>query len=324
MRMFETIKIKNTILKNRIIFPPTYTCMGVDTGEALEYYTARAKGGASVVIVEGTDIDMFKKEGFFDKISILAKSITGAGAAAVLQIRSHYFSARDEVWVSEKMGTREISTEEIQESVESFGYAAQMAEKAGFDGIDVHGAHSFLLNMFFSPIENKRNDKYGGSLENRMRYGLEIVASIRENVSDNFLIFYRHTPVEVNGGYTIEDSLKFAKELEKAGIDVMDISPGKGPSGEIAEYAAPFKRVLDIPVMTVNGFNIPGNIENVLQSGKCDLVGIGRGLIADPELPLKLQSGSEESIISCIECDKLCYGNIAQGKAVSCVKHKQL
>jgi NADPH2 dehydrogenase len=323
MKMFETIKIKNTILKNRILFPPTYTCMGVDSEVALEYYTARAKGGASVVIVEGTDIELFKKEGFFEKMSILAKTITEAGAAAVLQLRPHFFSKSDGVWVSEKPGARAISIEEVEESVENFGYAAKMSEKAGFAGVDVHGAHSYLLNKFFSPIENKRKDKYGGSLENRMEYGLEIVISIRKNVSDNFLVFYRHSPVEGDGGYSIEDSLKFARSLEKAGIDVMDISPGKGPTGEIAEYAAPFKRVLDIPVMTVNGFNKPGSIEEALESGKCDLVGIGRGLIADPELPLKIKSGSEESIIACIECNKLCYGNIEQGKAVSCVKHKK-
>jgi NADH:flavin oxidoreductases, Old Yellow Enzyme family len=323
MRAFEPLIIKNTVLKNRIVFPPTYTCMGVDSDEALEYYTKRAKGGAALVIVEGTDVDLLKDRTFMERVSRLAQSINEAGAAAVLQIRAHLFNEQDGVWVSEKPGMRSVTLEEIEESVEAFGYAARMAERAGFVGVDIHGAHGFLLNKFFSPIENKREDKYGGSLENRMRYGLDVVAFIRKQVSEDFLIFYRHSPVEGGDGYTIEESLKFAAELEKAGIDVMDLSPGKGPVGEVAEHAAPFKKVLGIPVMTVNGFNKPENIEKALNDVRCDLVGIGRGLIADPELPLKLQQGREQDIVTCIECNKFCYGNIGTGKPVSCVRHKK-
>ncbi|MDP4090406.1 MAG: hypothetical protein Q8930_14215 [Bacillota bacterium] len=324
MKLFEPLKIKNTTLKNRIVFPPTYTCMGVDSQEAVEYYAARAKGGAAAVIVEGTDVDLFKAEGFFEKVSKLARAIAEGGAAPILQIRAHLFNESDGVWVSERPGMRGITTEELEESIEAFGYAAGMAEKAGFIGVDIHGAHGFLLNMFFSPIQNRRADKFGGSFENRMRYGLDIVSSIRKNVSENFIVSYRHTPVEwANGGYTIEDSVRFARVLEKRGVDLMNISPGKSNTGEIAEFAAPVKKALGIPVLTVNGFNIPENAEKALTEGLCDLVGIGRALIADPEFPSKLQNGREQDIVNCIDCNKLCYGNIAVGKPVSCVRHKK-
>ena len=319
MKAFETIKINHIEIKNRLVYPPTYTCMGVDSEEALAYYTARAQGGAGIVIVESTDIDLFKEKDFVLKMERLASSIFKAGAIPMIQLRPHFFMPNEEVWVSEQPGKRELLTEEIQASIQQYGLAAGAAQKAGFLGVDVHGAHGFLLNKMFSVKENQRKDQFGGSLENRMRYGLEIVTSIRKSVSKDFLVFYRHTPFDPEGGYTMEESLQFAKALEERGIDVMDISPSMGPNGEFAYYAVPFKKILQIPVLTVNGFHHVEHIEEVLENGKCDLVGIGRGLIADPDLPNKLQSGNKGDIIRCIECDKLCYGNMYQGKPISCV-----
>lgn len=196
----------------------------------------------------------------------LASSIFKAGAIPMIQLRPHFFMPNEEVWVSEQLGKRELLTEEIQASIKQYGLAARAAQKAGFLGVDVHGAHGFLLNKMFSAKENRRKDQFGGSLENRMRYGLEIVTSIRKSVSKDFLA-----------------------------------------------------KILQIPILTVNGFHHVEHIEEVLENGKCDLVGIGRGLIADPDLPNKLQSGNEGDIIHCIECDKLCYGNMYQGKTISCV-----
>jgi 2,4-dienoyl-CoA reductase-like NADH-dependent reductase (Old Yellow Enzyme family) len=321
MKIFEPLKIKNTILKNRIVFPPTCTCMGVDSDEALEYYTVRAKGGAGLLIVEGTNINSFKSEGFFESMKRLAQSIKHNGAVAILQLTAPTSFNGENVWVSDRLGARAVSLREIDGIVGGFAYAANMAKKAGFDGIDVHGAHGFFFNKFFPPTENKRNDEFGGSLENRMRFGLNVVSCIRKSVDDDFLIFYRHTPVEgIEGGYTIEDSLYFSKMLETAGVDVMDISPGKSKFGEVAEYAEQFKKKLNIPVMTVNGFNIAANAEYAVSTGKCDLVGICRGIIADPDLPKKIQTNHEEKIIKCTECNKGCYGNINEGKPVKCVR----
>lgn len=319
MKAFETITIHNTQIKNRLVYPPTFTCMGVDSEEALDYYTARAQGGVGIVIVESTDIDLFKEKDFCVKMERLASSIFKAGAMPIIELRPHFFMPNEEVWVSEQPGKREISTEEIQASIKQYALAAVAAQKAGFLGVDVHGAHGFLLNRMFSVKENQRKDQFGGTLENRMRYGLEIVTAIRKNVSKDFLVFYRHTPFDSEGGYTMEESLQFAKALEERGIDVMDISPSMGPDGEFAYYAEPFKKVLQIPVLAVNGFHHIEHIEEVLENGKCDLVGIGRGLIADPDLPNKLQSGREDEIIRCMGCDKLCFGNMYQGKPISCV-----
>jgi NADPH2 dehydrogenase len=323
MKLFEPFKIKNTILKNRVVFPPTYTCMGVDSEEALEYYTARAKGGAGLVIVEGTGVESFRDSEFVERLGRLVRSIKEAGAAAVLQLTAPSSIKGEDIWASKKSGARAATLEEIKNIIESFALAAKLSCETGFDGIDIHGAHGFFFNKFFSPIQNRRNDEYGGSVKNRMRLGLDVVAAIREAVPADFLVFYRHTPLEgVQGGYTIEESLDFAKELESAGVDVMDVSPGKGPKGESAEYAVHFKRILNIPVMTVNGFNNVKNAESVLADNKCDLVGVGRGIIADPQWPNKIKAGQEDKIIKCIDCNKGCYGNIGEGKAVDCVLNR--
>lgn len=320
MKLFEPFRIKNIVLKNRIVFPPTYTCMGVDSEEALEYYTVRAKGGAAMVIVEGTAVTAFKSSDFISRIAKLAKSIKEAGAAAVLQLTAPSVIKGENVWVSEGQGARQITVEEIKEIIQCFGEAGRLAAEAGFDGVDIHGAHGYFFNKFFSPVHNKRQDEYGGSLQNRMRFGLDVAAAVRKAVPENFLVFYRHTPVEGGaGGYALEDSLSFAKRLEEAGIDLMDVSPGKGPNGEAAEYAKPFKKLLKIPVMTVNGLNNPEVAERVLCKGKCDLIGVGRGIIADPEWPNKVMNNREEEVRKCIECNKGCYGNISKGKAVQCV-----
>lgn len=320
MKLFEPFRIKNIVLKNRIVFPPTYTCMGVDSEEALDYYTIKAKGGAAMIIVEGTAVTAFKSSDFINRISKLAKSIKEAGAAAVLQLTAPSVIKGENVWISEREGARQITVEEIKEIIQNFADAGRIAVEAGFDGVDIHGAHGYFFNKFFSPVHNKRQDEYGGNLQNRMRFGLDVAAAIRNAVPENFLVFYRHSPVEGGAdGYTLEDSLSFAKRLEETGIDLMDVSPGKGPNGEAAEYAEPFKKLLRIPVMTVNGLNNPKVAEKVLSEGKCDLIGVGRGIIADPEWPNKVMNNREEEIRKCIECNKGCYGNIREGKAVRCV-----
>jgi len=321
MLLFEPLRIKNLTLKNRIVFPPTYTCMGVDSAEALKYYSERAAGGAGLVIVEGTNVNAFLVKGFWAKMRRLSDSIKENGAAAVLQLVVSPVFNGEETWVSSRDGKRAITGEEIKQLVKGFANAAKEAAAAGFDGIDIHGAHGFFWNKMFSPIHNKREDDYGGSLERRMRPGVDAVLAVRSTVPNDFLVFYRHTPSEeVDGGYTLEDSIAFAVKLEAAGVDVMDISPGKMPDGTIAGYAAHFKKVLSIPVMTVNGLNIPENAEKALQEGRCDLAGICRGLIADPEWPNKVREGRIGDIIKCVECNKGCYGNIRNSLPVKCVR----
>lgn len=321
MLLFEPIKIKNTILKNRIVFPPTYTGMGVNTKEALEYYRERAAGGAGLVIVEGTNTGAFADRNFLADMKRLSGTIRDNGAAAVIQLVAASEINGEQTWVSPRQGKRGITRDEIKGIINGFALAARAAADAGFDGIDIHGAHGYFFNKVFSPLHNLREDEHGGSLENRMRAGIEAVTAVRGAVQDNFLVFYRHTPSEeTDGGYTLEDSLTFAARLEDAGIDVLDVSPGKMLDGTIAGYAAQFKKSVCVPVMTVSGFDEPDVAEQALREGRCDLIGVGRGMIADPQWPDKVREGRLDEIIRCTRCDVGCYGNIRNGRPVKCVR----
>jgi NADPH2 dehydrogenase len=321
--LFEPLAIKNTVLKNRIVFPPTYTGMGVNSKEALSYYRARAAGGAGLVIAEGTRTDDFTDTGFRADMRRLAGTIRDSGAAAVIQLVAASVIGGEETWISPRQGKHAITRDELKGLIRGFAQAAREAADAGFDGVDVHGAHAYFWNKIFSPLHNVRDDEYGGSLSNRMRASLETVAAIREVVPSGFLVFYRHTPCEEeDGGYTLKDSLAFADLLTKAGADVMDISPGRMPDGTIAGYAAQFKQCVSVPVMTVNGLDDPDAAEQALQEGRCDLVGICRGLIADPLWPRKVLEGRRQDIVRCLKCDIGCYGNIRADKAIQCVRSR--
>lgn len=323
MLLFEPLSINGYTLKNRIVFPPTYTCMGVGSEAALQYYCERAAGGAGLVIVEGTNVNEFRKKDFPARMRRLSAAIKENGAAAVLQLVVAPVFDGEETWISRRNGKRAISGPEIRQLVQGFAWAARESAAAGFAGIDLHGAHGFFWNKLFSPIHNKRTDEYGGSLANRMRPGLEAVAAIRAAVPAGFMIFYRHTPDEgVSGGYTTSDSIAFAEKLVAAGIDVLDLSPGQMPDGTLAGYAAMFKKTVPVPIMTVNGFNDPAAAEKALQEGHCDLVGICRGLIADPQWPNKVREGRRDEIIRCTGCNKGCYGNINKGRPIKCVQDK--
>ena len=210
----------------------------------------------------------------------------------------------------------ELSREEIDEIVDNYCTAARICGKAGFDGIEPHGAHEYLLNQFFSPVQNQRQDEYGGELENRMRLALRIVEAVRPICDDEeMLLLYRHTPV--GKGYGIEESLVLAKGLVEGGVDILDISPASDEKP--ADRAAPFKK-LGVPVIGVNELDEVDRVLEAINQDRVDLVAVGRGLIADPEWPLKVREGRFDDIVGCIRCDDGCFGNLRKGKPVECTQ----
>jgi len=188
---------------------------------------------------------------------------------------------------------------------------------AGFDFVELHGAHGYLLSQFFSPAFNHRTDEYGGSLAGRMRFGLECVSATRAAVGENYPIFFRLGAWEdMADGIKIEEAVRFATELEKAGVDVIDVSvghlegPGFGaspapdkPMGTFANLAEAIKKKVTVPVMAVGRINTPEVAETLLAEGKADLVAVGRQLIADPFWPGKVAAGQFEDVVPCISCN---------------------
>jgi len=324
LKLFRPLTVKKLKLRNRIVMPPMATVMDISTLRARKYYRERARGGVGLIIVEGTSIDRFSSLGFVKALSLLSKTVHKEGSGIIIQLfQGSELQNGEIVAPSATEVSREVTEKEIEKIIEKFASSSFLAQEAGFDGVEIHGAHTYFLNQFFSPILNHRDDRFGGSLEKRMNFGLGCLRAIRKKVKEEFLVFYRHTPVDWNdGGYTIKDSHLFCSRLEEEGLDVIDISPSSDNSHAYIEYAAEIKKVVRIPLIAVGGMEDPEKGERALSSSKCDLVAIGRGLIADPYWPKKVKEGREDKIIRCIKCNQKCFGNLRKDIPISCTQNR--
>jgi 2,4-dienoyl-CoA reductase-like NADH-dependent reductase (Old Yellow Enzyme family) len=212
---------------------------------------------------------------------------------------------------------RELKAAEIKSIIGKFAAATVKAKEAGLDFVDVHGAHGYLLHRFFSPIDNQRGDKYGGSVEKRMTFALECIKAIRQAVGKDYPLFWRlSTEDGVVGGITLEQSIKLSFALKKAGVDVIDVSYGRSlkqvspsrklPMGTYVAQAEAIKREVDIPVIAVGRINSPQVAEEIISQNKADLVALGRQLITDPYWAKKAKEGRFDDIVFCDSCNKNC------------------
>lgn len=312
--------------------PPMATNMGITSDQALAYYWERAKGGVGTVIVEGTNVRKFKSENFLENLSRLPEKLKAEESTPIIQLTHDRNFSGEKVDVSATGKNRKITKKEIDKIVENFQRAASRAEQSGFKGAEVHGAHHFFINQFFSPAYNRRNDKYGGELKGRMKLGKRIVKAMDKTTNDNFLILYRHTPVwyEDEKGYGLSDTISYVKELIENGLDIIDISPSQNTKTETpfgkdahAGLSGAVKSKIDIPVIAVGEMKNPKKAEKALTEEKADLVAIGRGLIADPHLVQKIKQEKTDQIIECIKCNEKCYGNLEKGIPISCTQNPQ-
>ena len=314
--LFSPITIRNRTFKNRIVMPPMATNFGVVTRQSIAYYRKRALGGVGCIIVEGTPIHLFYERKFQDGLKILAENIKKYEAKAVIQltIKTNPQPRRD---------VTEIPIDEVKGFIDDFVNATKVSFEAGFDGVEPHGAHGFIVNQFFSPISNRRNDEYGLDLYGRMRFALDVIKGIKSVVGEKLLIFYRHTPVEWReGGYHLDDSMAFGRELKKMGLNVFDISPSTTPgSYQYALLAKKIKEDVDIPVVAVGKMHSPEFANTVIKNKYADFVAIGRALLADPFLPKKLEDGKFSSINTCKQCNIKCHGYLKRGLPISCVNN---
>ena len=304
-------------LKNRLVMPPMATAKagpdGSVSNELIDYYDEKSLGGhISLIIIEHSyvslegkasekqlsiakDSDVAGLRKLSDIIHIhgskAVMQINHAGSAAGFAITGIYPVSPSAV-ANPRTGMlpRELTKKEIQEIVLQFRNAAIRVQKAGFDGVEIHSAHGYLLNQFFSPLTNRRKDEYGGDVQGRIRIHLDIIEAVREAVGNDFMILLRlgasdYTP----GGSTVEDSTVAALAFEKAGLDLLDISGGfcgytvHGLSGQgfFAPLTQAMKRVVSIPVLLTGGITDPAAAECLLSEGKADLIGVGRAIYYD-------------------------------------------
>jgi 2,4-dienoyl-CoA reductase-like NADH-dependent reductase (Old Yellow Enzyme family)/thioredoxin reductase len=340
-------------LRNRIVMPPMVTEYGdrdnYVTERTRNYYEARASGGAGLIIVETTYVHK-AGQGFAKQLGIssddyvagletLAQVIQSHGAKAAIQLNHAGKKASSELTgmkslapslltASDSDVAEELTIEQITETVTYFVKGALRAKKAGFDGVEIHAAHGYLIDQFLSRSSNKRGDAYGGSLRNRARFMVEVIEAIRDAVGESYPVWCRINGKEygVDGGTTLEEAQETARMAEDAGADAIHVS-ATGPSvpihltsphfvpAVIADLAYGIKKSVTVPVIAV-GRITPEAGEKILVDGKADLIAIGKGLLADPELPNKVASGRPEDItpcIICMECRDDLHSNRAMG-----------
>ena len=353
-KLFEPIKIGKVELKNRVVFVATDTSSATSEGEVTERMILNhemiARGGTGFIIVGAATPDSqtgkptvtataLDNDSFIPSLNELAEAMKENGAKCAIQIQHPGRQAATPAFaqvapsdiVTQQEGSaghervyagrrlfkiaRALTIEEIYELIDKFAEAAWRAQQAGFDAVELHGAHGYLIAQFMSSATNHRIDRFGGSLENRLRFPLEIIAAIKDKCGLDFPVLIRYSADEfVPNGRKLEESVQIAKVFEKAGIAALDVSCGTFdspwptmdiigyPQGWRAYMAEEIKKAVKVPVITVGSIRDPEVAERILVEGKADLIGLSRQLLADPDWAIKAQEGRFDDIRKCISC----------------------
>lgn len=315
--LLQPLSVGSITLANRLVMPPMATSKAEPDGRVsrslLDYYNEKSAGGfIPLVIVEHSYI---KPEGKASQSQLsvaddavipglreLAEILHRNGSKGIIQMNHAGSAAKQEIIGTTPLGPsavanprggetpRELHVKEIEELVTAYAAAARRAKAAGFDGVEIHSAHGYLLNQFYSPLTNRRTDEYGGDLMNRIRIHLQVIAVVRAAVGEDFLVLLRLGASDYTaGGTTAADSQIAAREFEKAGVDILDISggfcgynvPGLSGQGYFASLTEAVKQVVSIPVILTGGITEAEAADRLVAERKADLVGVGRAILND-------------------------------------------
>ena len=354
--LFEPIKIGSMELKNRIVMCPMGTNLAEETGMPTErmaaYYGERAKGGTGLIIVEQTVVQPSGKwskfaaglwdDRFIEGWKKVVNAVHAHGGKIAIQVghlgRStnlEHTGGLQPVAPSPvpchlaQVTPHELSTEEVYQFIEDYLMAVKRAIRAGFDAIEIHGTHGYLIASFMSGKTNKRTDEFGGALRGRLRLPIEIIRRVRKEVGRDYPLLMRIGSVEPKGGRLLEETKVIARILSREGLDALDVSAGTFTDieWEVPPYffSAAFnmmnieaiKRSVDIPVICAGLIHEPDMAEQIIEEGRSDLVGIGRALIADPYWADKAKEGRVDEIHHCIACTR-CIDSLFTGGSLKC------
>ena len=348
----QELKLKHTTLRNRLIMGSMHT--GLEEGfwntkRLAAFYEERAKGGVGLIITGGFSPNLTGKltpiassfNSFIDVIKHkpITSTVHKHGGKIALQLLHagryayHPFNRAPSAIKApiNPYTPKEMTTSAVRSTVKDFAKSAYLAEKAGYDGVEVMGSEGYLINEFMAPRTNKRTDQYGGSNENRMRFACEIIRAIRARVSDKFIIIFRLSVLDlVDGGSTEAEVLEQAHALEKAGVDIFNTGIGwhearvptiasMVPQGAFVSATQLLKNNLQTPVVAVNRINTPELANSILQSEKADLISMARPLLADAEFFNKYKENKSDNINVCIACNQGCLDNVFKGKRATCL-----
>lgn len=360
-------RIGSMELKNRVVFPAMDSGLA-DNGDnkrLARYLARRAEGGCGLVLLEVSAVHpstsavgepRLYDDKYLPGFENIAKAVHEAGGKVGVQLwhagRQLFMPVFDEFpegWSKEIVAPsaipcsevvpyspRALTTEECYEIIEAYGDAAVRAKKAGFDCVEIHGAHGYLIDQFLNEYSNKRTDEFGGSFENRCRFGELVVENVRKKVGPDFPVIMRVNAFEgalQPGGIELPDAVKAAKRFASHGLDALDISQGSYDIEDIqvppyyypekfnAANASVFKKEVGLPVICAGRLNSPTLCEQVLEDGQADFVGVGRGQLADPDFVNKAASGNTDVLMRCIGCEQGCVEHIFDPKlgGIGCV-----
>lgn len=352
--LFSGFDLAGLTLKNRITMAPLYLGYAGEGGKVsallLDHYRLMAQSGAALVVVENACVDYQAGRGaermlradaddYLEGLARLAEAIKGEGALAALQLNhAGRFASVSEPLAPSVVETfghrpRALIQSEIEEIIEKFAAAALRVKQAGFDLVELHGGTGYLLAQFVSPRTNKREDDYGGLLENRMRFPLEVVAAVKGAV-DDFPVGYRFLAEEwLADGLKLEESMVFARALAAAGVTYLSVMGGTYESfslpeiaerskqpGYMVDLAAAIKKEVGVPVITAGRIDTGALAESILTQGRADLIGLARVLWADPDWPEKVRQGRKKEIIHCEPGCDACMQLVMKGKPALCVR----
>ena len=362
--LFEATSINGMIIKNRFVRSATWEGMsendGMCTGRLIDLMDKLAEGEVGLIITGHAYVQKKGKAspwqtGVYDDRLIpglcemtdavhkrdgkIVLQIAHAGMYANTGIKGDIPFAPSLVSGFRKSATQEMTLQDIQDVVEAFGLAAKRAKRAGFDGVQIHAAHGYLLSQFLSPAFNKRQDQYGGSLENRAAVLIEVLKSIRNRVGESYPVLIKmNTRDFLEGGLELDDSIKVAAMMEKAGINAVELSGGtiasgkNGPvrtgivSGKNEAYfkdaASAFKEKIDLPIMLVGGIRSFSLARQLVNDNVADYISMSRPFIREPDLIKRWKTGDHNQA-ACIS-DNKCFIPARNGKGIYCVVEKRL
>jgi len=365
-KLFEPGRIGGLTIKNRIAMAPMglfglVESDGSISQRGIDYYVERAKGEVGLIItgicLPTLDIEfggmggeagfLFRADGphVLPRLRELVEAVHVYGAKIAVQLTAGFGRVIHPMLVPQPVGpsvlpnvwklnvmTRELTTEEVERLAGSFGDAAQIMKEAGVDAVELHGHEGYLMDQFMTSLWNQRTDKYGGDLEGRLRFVLEIIEAIKGRAGKDFPVIFRYAIKHyIEGGRDVEESLEIAQRLEKVGVDALHVDagcydnwywphpPNYQPPGCMVDMAEAVKKVVKIPVITVGRLGYPELAESVIKDGKADFVALGRPLLADPEWTLKAKEGRLDDVRPCIGDQDGCIGAAAtRGAYLSC------
>ncbi len=361
MKLLSPIQLGSLTVRNRIVMPAmhmNFTPEGVVNDQFIEFYRKRAEGGVGLITIGGCPVDPhaggtfmlgINDDKYIPGMQRFTKAMHEHGAACALQLYhagrytySFFLNGEQAPSASEtfckltREKSREMSKEEIQKTIEDFAVNAERVKKCGFDAVEIICSAGYLINQFLSPLTNHRSDEYGGSLENRMRFGIEVIRAVRDACGKDYPILIRLSGNDfVAESNTNKENALFAKALEEEGVAFFNVTGGWHesnipqitnalPTGGYSYLARNVKRLVKVPVAAANRIHHPDNAEALLQEGWADMISMGRPLITDPKLVTKLVEGRQKDVIHCISCNQKCLDYVFEMKTIGCLMNPEV